>query len=183
LHNAYTLIFSTCLAYSIKFSIIKKSNLLVKNCLIDFTQFFDRDLIFALSKIYILILNKKEVSFMKKVKKIVISYMLTCYASLSFACDYPSPPKDLPDGANSNKEEMLAGVREIASYQDDMSAYLSCIEKNEIAATKSLTNISENEKKLRSELFNKKYNAAIETQIRTVEIFNIEIRRFKEKSK
>ena len=113
------------------------------------------------------------------IKRIMISLMLILLSYPSFSCDYPAPPKNLPDGATSDKNQMLSGVKKIASYQENMSAYLACIEKNEIEAMKNLANIDENEKNLRKELFNKKYNAAIETQIRTVEIFNVEIREFK----
>ena len=117
------------------------------------------------------------------IKRIMISLILILLSYHSFSCDYPAPPKNLPDGATSDKDQMVLGVNKIALYQESMSAYLACIEKNEIEAMKSLNNIDENEKNLRKELFNKKYIAAIETQIKIVEMFNVEIREFKAKLK
>ena len=119
---------------------------------------------------------------MIKIQKLIISMVLIFCAPLALACNYPTPPKDLPDGTTSTKDEMLAGVKLIAAYQEDMTAYLSCIETNEIEANKALAGDGD-EKKQRKELFEKKYNAAISTQIRTVELFNVEIRVFKEKLK
>ncbi|MBM37948.1 MAG: hypothetical protein CMO97_02630 [Woeseia sp.] len=120
---------------------------------------------------------------MINIKRIIISFILILLSYPAFSCDYPTPPNNLPDGATSNKDQMLSGVKRIASYQEEMSSYLACIEENEIETMKNLTDLNENEKNIRKELFNKKYNAAIESQIRTVEMFNVEIREFKAKLK
>lgn len=87
----------------------------------------------------------------------------------------------MPDGATSSKDEMIAGVKKIGKYQEDMTAYLSCIEADEIVASQQLGD-DEDAKKQRKEMFDKKYNAAVDEQTRTVEEFNIEIREFKARS-
>ena len=104
---------------------------------------------------------------------------LACAASTALACDYPVVPKNLPDGETASKEEMLAGVKVIAAYQEAMGEYLSCIEANEIVATQALADDDEEGKQQRLSMFNKKYNAAVDEQTRTVEEFNAEIRAFK----
>ena len=107
---------------------------------------------------------------------------LVLTGSAVLACDYPSPPKDMPDGATSSKDEMIAGVKKIGKYQEDMAAYLSCIEADEIVANQQLGDDEEEAKKQRKEMFDKKYNAAVDEQTRAVEEFNIEIREFKARS-
>ena len=51
---------------------------------------------------------------MNKIKSTVITTALMLLAPLAFACDYPAPPKDLPDGTSATIDEMKAGVKAIA---------------------------------------------------------------------
>jgi hypothetical protein len=120
---------------------------------------------------------------MMKMTKFIISIALIFCAPLALACNYPAPPKGIPDGATSSKDEMLAGVKMIAAYQEDMSTYLSCIEADEVVANQALADDDGEGKKQRKELFDKKYNAAVEAQTRSVELFNVEIRAYKAQSK
>lgn len=120
---------------------------------------------------------------MNKMTKVLISIALMTVAPLALACDYPAPPKNLPEGASASKEEMLAGVKMIAAYQKSMSEYLTCIEADEIVATQSMADDDEEGKKQLKTMSNKKYNAAVDEQTRTVELFNAEIRAYKARSK
>jgi len=119
---------------------------------------------------------------MKKLTKLLISIALIFTAPLALACDYPAPPKNLPDGATATKDEMLAGVKMISSYQANMTTYLDCIEADEVVASQQAADDGEEGKKQRKELFDKKYNAAVDEQTMTVEQFNAEIRAFKASS-
>lgn len=119
---------------------------------------------------------------MNMTTKILISFALIISAPLVFACDYPAPPKSLPDGTTSTKDEMLAGVKSISAYQESMSTYLACIEADEIVATQALADDDEEGKKQRAIMFEKKYNAAVEEQTRAVEEFNAEIRAYKSRN-
>ncbi len=78
---------------------------------------------------------------------------------------------------------MLAGVKMIAAYQEKMSEYLTCIEADEIVATQALADDDGAGKKQLRTMSNKKYNAAVDEQARTVELFNAEIRAYKARSK
>ena len=120
---------------------------------------------------------------MNKMTKVLILIALIAAAPLALACDYPAPPKNLPDGASASKEEMLAGVKMIAVYQEKMSAYLSCLEADEIVSTQALADDDEDGKEKLKTMSNKKYNAAVDAQTGTVELFNAEIRAFKARSK
>lgn len=116
---------------------------------------------------------------MTNITKTLLSFALLLSAPFVFACDYPAPPKSLPDGSTSTKEEMLAGVKSISAYQEEMSTYLACIEADEVVALQALADDDDEGKKQRSMMFEKKYNAAVEEQTRTVEEFNAEIRAYK----
>ena len=120
---------------------------------------------------------------MNKMTKLLISIALLTAAPFALACNYPAPPKNLPDGASASKEEMLAGVKMIAVYQEKMSEYLSCLEADEIVAMQALTDDDEDSKERIKTMSNKKYNAAVDAQSGTVELFNAEIRAFKARSK
>ncbi len=120
---------------------------------------------------------------MNKMTKVLISILLVFTTSLAFACDYPAPPKNLPDGASSSKEEMLAGVKLISAYQESMTEYLTCIEADEVVTLQALVDDDEDAKRQHKSMFDKKYNAAVDEQSRTVEQFNAEIRAYKAQPK
>jgi len=104
-------------------------------------------------------------------------------APCAYACDYPSHPDKLPDGATASKEEMIAGVKMINTYQASMSEYLSCIEAAQIVASQSIPSDDKDAKKQRKEMFDKKYNAAVDEQTLWVEEFNAQIRAYKARGK
>ena len=83
---------------------------------------------------------------MNKMIKTIVSVVFMFSTSLAIACDYPPSPKDLPNGSTASKEEMLAGVKLIAEYQENMSAYLSCIEAEEVVSLQSLADDDEDGK-------------------------------------
>ena len=103
---------------------------------------------------------------------------LVFIAPLSIACDYPAPPKTLPNGATATKDEMLAGVKVVASYQEDMTTY-DCIEADQIVTLQALDADDEEGEEQSKAMFDKKYNAAVDDQTMTVEKFNAEIRAYK----
>jgi hypothetical protein len=116
---------------------------------------------------------------MTNMTKLLISLAFIFATPLALACDYPAPPKDLPDGATATKEEMLAGVKTISAYQEKMTVYLTCIEADQVLSVQALTADDEDGKNRSKSNFDKKYNAAVEDQTKTVEQFNLEIRTYK----
>jgi hypothetical protein len=119
-----------------------------------------------------------EVESMNNMTKTAITLVLTFCSSIVLACDYPASPKEHPNGATASREEMLAGVKVIADYQEVMATYLACIESEEIVAVQAIDD-DDDAKDQRKSMFDKKYNAAVDEQTRTVELFNAEIRAFK----
>ena len=120
---------------------------------------------------------------MKTMTKVLISLALLAAAPFAQACDYPAPPKDLPLGATATKDEMLAGVSKISEYQAEMTEYLTCIEAEEVVAMQALAEDDVEGRAQSKLMFDKKFNAAVDEQTSTVELFNAEIRAFKARSK
>lgn len=119
---------------------------------------------------------------MTKMTNVVISAALFFLAPLALACDYPAPPKDLPDGATSSKDEMIAGVKLISAYQANMTGYLDCIEADQKVALQAIADDDDDGQEQSKLMFDKKYNAAVDEQTKAVELFNAEIRAYKAKA-
>ncbi len=108
---------------------------------------------------------------------------LVFLAHSALACEYPQRA-DVPDGATATKDEMIAGQRSVKSYVAAMEEYLTCIEAEEAQAVLTLSEeVDESGKRQRAELFNKKYNAAVEEMNLVAEQFNIQVRAYKARSK
>jgi hypothetical protein len=116
---------------------------------------------------------------MNNIMKSAISVALLLVAQGALACDYPKRV-DLPDGATASKEDMLAGQKGVKTYMASMDEYLSCIEAEEATAVLSLGDVDEDAKRQRAEMFNKKYNAAVEQMNLVAEEFNVQVRAYKD---
>ena len=114
--------------------------------------------------------------------KTAISVAMLFIAQGALACDYPQRV-DMPDGASATKDEMIAGQKGVKKYMANMDTYLACIEAEEAQAVIELGEIDEETSRQRAEMFNKKYNAAVEEMNLVAEEFNIQVRTYKAKSK
>ena len=100
---------------------------------------------------------------MKKLIPLHRAYFL--HGLLLLHATTPPPPKSIPDGAASSKDEMLAGVKVLAAYQEDMSTYLSCMEAD---AKKVLEKFARQKRKSlastsKRKVFIKEYSAKYKT--------------------
>ena len=73
---------------------------------------------------------------------------------------------------------MVAGKKAVQAYLGNTEDYLSCIEAEEAQAIIALGDVDDDTKKQRTELFNKKYNAAVEEMNLVAEEFNIQLRAY-----
>ena len=112
--------------------------------------------------------------------KLAVSVALVSMASGAVACDYPKRAA-VPDGATASKDEMIAGQKGVKDYMSDMESYLSCIEAEEAAAVLKLGVLDEKAKRQRADMFNKKYNAAVEEMNLVAEEFNLQVRAYKQR--
>lgn len=122
-----------------------------------------------------------QVDPMNKISSYVFCALFLLSASTVFACDYPHRA-DIPDGSTATKDEMIAGQRGIKSYMSAMEEYLSCIEAAEQETVAGSDDIDEATKQQRIEMYNKKYNAAVDEMNLVAEEFNIQVRTYKERA-
>lgn len=118
---------------------------------------------------------------MNKMIKTAVSVAILFIAQGALACDYPQRA-NVPDGATASKEDMIAGQKGVKSYIADMEEYLACIEAEEAQAMLELGDVDEDTKRQRADLFNKKYNAAVEEMNLVAEEFNVQVRAYKERA-
>ena len=119
---------------------------------------------------------------MNKMTKTALSVAMIFLAQAALACDYPQRA-DVPNGLTATKEEMIAGQKGVKAYMADMEAYLSCIEAEEAQAVLALGETDEETKRQRADMFNKKYNAAVEEMNLVAEEFNIQVRAYTDQNK
>ena len=119
---------------------------------------------------------------MNKTMKTAISMAMLFIAQGALACEYPQRV-DMPDGASAAKDEMIAGQKDVKKYMANMETYLACIEAEEAQAVIQLGEIDDETARQREEMFNKKYNAAVEEMNLVAEEFNIQVRAYKAKPK
>ena len=107
------------------------------------------------------------------------------------ACTYPTAPASLPNGDTATKEEMLAGKQAVGKYNDEMTAYLSCIKlesdetlaamEKEADASEAGKKALEAQKKEYEVKHTQKHNAAVDEVTAVVERFNEQVRAYKKK--
>ncbi len=112
----------------------------------------------------------------------IICATILLSSPLAFACDYPHRA-DVPDGATATKEEMVEGQRGVKSYMSAMEEYLSCIEAAEQETVAGNEELDEAARQQRIEMYNKKYNAAVDEMNLVAEEFNMQVRAYKERNR
>jgi hypothetical protein len=99
-------------------------------------------------------------------------------------CVYPKAPTNLPDGATATQDEMVAGMKTVKEYNEQVNTYLTCLEteKNsriEAAGTDAPADQIEQIKAIHT----KRHNAAVEELEASAAQFNEQVKVFKERSK
>lgn len=119
---------------------------------------------------------------MNKLIKTAISIAMIFAAQGAIACDYPQRI-DVPNGAMATKDDMIAGQKSVKTYMASMEEYLACIEADEAQAVLGLGKVNEDTKRQREDMFNKKYNAAVEEMNLVAEEFNMQVRAYKDRNR
>ncbi|MCO4809955.1 MAG: hypothetical protein KC572_00020 [Gammaproteobacteria bacterium] len=119
---------------------------------------------------------------MNKLTKTAIFVAMIFAAQGALACDYPQRV-NVPNGASATKDDMIAGQKGVKTYMASMEEYLTCIEADEAAAVLGLGEVDDDTKRQREEMFNKKYNAAVEEMNLVAEEFNVQVRAYKDRNR
>ncbi len=126
-------------------------------------------------------IGPRDIETMTTIKRAILAVFLLGGFTAASACDYPHRA-DVPDGTTATKEEMLNGQRGIKAYMAAMEEYLSCIEAKEQETVAGGSDLDESTRQQRIEMFNKKYNAAVEEMNVVAAEFNTQVRAYKERS-
>jgi hypothetical protein len=109
---------------------------------------------------------------------IVIATVGIALASFSLSahaeCSYPKAPAVMPDGKTASETEMLEAMRAFKDYNDQVSAFGTCLEqetKSKAASTAQLMQLKT--------LQMKKHNAAVDELQTKAKQFNEQVRLFK----
>ena len=98
------------------------------------------------------------------------------------ACDYPSAPGKFPDGSQASKDEMLTAKKSVVKYNDDMTAYLTCIKSEFETKVAGMANLAPEQKAEMEKVQNQKQAAALEEVTAVTDRFNEQLRAWKAKN-
>jgi hypothetical protein len=98
-------------------------------------------------------------------------------------CPYPSGPKTIPDGSTASLDEMLAMKKAVKQYDDDTTAYLTCIQREHDTQLSELGDKATDKQKANLDrIESDRHNAAV-SQLQTVaDKFNEQVRVYKAKN-
>jgi hypothetical protein len=72
---------------------------------------------------------------------------LTIATQASAACAYPKSPDKIPDGSKATKEEMIAGMKMMRAYNDQIKTYTDCLkDEHDAAAAKIDSGLAQDKK-------------------------------------
>ncbi len=92
---------------------------------------------------------------------------LVVSVAASADCVLPAPPSRIPDGSSANEQEMVAAMRTLKQYNDDVNEYTQCLQFEE-----KRNRITDTEQE--------KHREVALSALKTVaDRFNEEVRRFK----
>ncbi len=111
----------------------------------------------------------------------IVTLLLLFSLQAAFACDYPARAK-IVNGSTASKEDMLASQKAVKTYMAAMDEYLKCIDEQEKQARAELDEPTEEELAQRTEMLNKKHNAAVEEMEIVAAEFNEQVRLYKAQS-
>ncbi len=119
--------------------------------------------------------------------RIVWAAMLTGLLSVSAAnaeCLYPKAPANGPDGATATEEQMVEGMRAVREYNDQVTAYLSCLEMETNARVEAAgPDAPASQVESIRAIHSKRHNAAVEELEAHAARFNEQVKAFKARGK
>jgi hypothetical protein len=99
-------------------------------------------------------------------------------------CVYPKAPASTPDGATATQDEMVAGMKAIKAYNEQVTAYLSCLEQemNDRVEAAGPDAPQDQIDQIKA-IHNKRHNAAVEELEANAAKFNEQVKVFKAREK
>jgi hypothetical protein len=109
---------------------------------------------------------------------------LLAAAAASAECSYPRAPSGLPDGATASEEEMVNGMKAIKEYNNQVTAYLNCLETEMNTRIESVgPDASPEQVEQIKAIHTKRHNAAVEELENIAARFNEQVKVYKAREK
>ncbi|SRR5579875_502850 len=102
-------------------------------------------------------------------------------------CSYPKAPEKLPDGATASEQEMIAAMKQVRAYNDEIKAYTDClklehdqaVDQLEKADPKADPDKTKAQKAELDSMLAKKNDAAVDDATAVTNRFNEQVKIFK----
>ena len=99
-------------------------------------------------------------------------------------CTYPQPPSQIPDGSTATLAQMLSAQKAVSSYNQEMTAYLSCIQlERDSRVAQAGAQLTKQQKQELEAIEIQKHNAAVDQLHSVADRFNAQVRIFKARDK
>ena len=114
-----------------------------------------------------------------------VAVAMTVLAPAAYAdCTYPQAPSQLPDGSTATLAEMLAAQKVVQSYNEEMTAYLSCIKlERDSRVAQAGDKLTKQQKQEMAAIEVQKNNAAVDQLHSVADRFNAQVKIFKARDK
>jgi hypothetical protein len=99
-------------------------------------------------------------------------------------CTYPKEPSNTPDGATATQDQMVEGMKAVKEYNNNVTAYLSCLEQEMNARVEAAgpDAPAEQIEQIKA-IHTKRHNAAVEALEQQAARFNEQVKVFKARDK
>lgn len=99
-------------------------------------------------------------------------------------CSYPQAPSPIPDGNTATLAQMLSGQKAVKVYNEQMNAYLSCIQlERDSRVAQGGDKLTKQQKQELEAIEIQKHNAAVDQLHAVADQFNAQVKIFKAKGK
>jgi opacity protein-like surface antigen len=120
--------------------------------------------------------------------KLLLTAAVLAAAALASAahadCSYPQAPSQIPDGNSATLAQMLSAQKAVQVYNQQMNAYLSCIQlERDSRVAQAGDKLTKEQKQELEAIEVQKHNAAVDQLHSVADQFNTQVKIFKAKGK
>jgi opacity protein-like surface antigen len=99
-------------------------------------------------------------------------------------CTYPTAPSPIPDGNTATLAQMLSTQKAVQAYNEEMNAYLSCIQlERDSRVAQAGDKLTKQQKQELQAIEVQKHNAAVDQLHAVADQFNAQVKIYKAKGK
>jgi hypothetical protein len=107
---------------------------------------------------------------------------LTLSMAAGAECIYPKMATEIPDGSKATQPEIVAAMTAVKKYNEDINAYLSCLEVESESQIAALADPKPEQIKQIKGIQTAKHNAAVDELEKQATRFNVQLKAYKAKN-